>query len=475
MGDFLTLEEAAERLGVSVSTLRHWIRRGRARASRRGGAYVLRDREVERLSKERPADEPEGDEGPEPVRVMPPRSRSEESESSLEAQLLARMQERLERLEQAQSGGANDELARLRALVAERDSQIEELGAALATRHEELKKAEGETRRLRERITGGSEESDSLRTRLEGVERENEALTAENNQLVRDTARLTRREEELSRQLAEAEGVRRERDQLVETVRQMEVRLAQAARQAQWEASARRTIEELEYECDELRHQLEEQRMALQLHEARGSQAHHALHDETVSLRQELAAAFEAARRAKEIRTDLEDEVARLNEQLTRAHGRIGGLEREVQTSSDRLEEREQFLEAENRRLKDHLNTLQYKLEMAGEGGASGVAESRELLERITLLEEQMLEKDRLLQEDSREKMSLRERVETLQRELYEIQARYDKEKSEWSALLAREIQNRDRLIQQSYDPTPRTQGGGGGGWGLFRPKNDAR
>ena len=48
----LTLAEAASRLGLSHSTLRHQVRAGRLRAQMVGKTYVVTEREVERYRAE---------------------------------------------------------------------------------------------------------------------------------------------------------------------------------------------------------------------------------------------------------------------------------------------------------------------------------------------------------------------------------------------------------------------------------------
>jgi excisionase family DNA binding protein len=48
----LTLTEAAARLGVAASTLRHQVQAGRLRARLIGKTYVVTEREVERYRRE---------------------------------------------------------------------------------------------------------------------------------------------------------------------------------------------------------------------------------------------------------------------------------------------------------------------------------------------------------------------------------------------------------------------------------------
>ena len=48
----LTLNQAADRLGLAASTLRHQVRNGKLRAHKRGRDLFVSEREVERYSRE---------------------------------------------------------------------------------------------------------------------------------------------------------------------------------------------------------------------------------------------------------------------------------------------------------------------------------------------------------------------------------------------------------------------------------------
>ncbi len=409
MPDFVSLEEAAEQLGVDQTTLVRWIRKGHARATRRGGAYLLTPPEVKRLQ-----DSPQVETSLElPISPKSGRRKVEADE------LLEKMQARLERLEEMQSRG-EEEGARGETDLEERIRRLEQ----------ELETVRGEKSRLELTVNPLEAQLEKIKARTEILLTEKEVHLAQ----IRDLER------QLRGQLpspVEAEEIARLRQELHAVTRQ---KVAFQERYSQMRDQFLEELELLKSERDEFRDQM-----------ANNS-----------DLQQELVA---LGYERNELRADLES----AQQKLSLAQSRIEGLEKELRHSEEVGQGGEE-LERENRRLKERLNDLQYKLDM---GGGGSLTESREVLDRMANLEELMLEKDQLIQSEYEEKAQLMARVELAERELYELQARYDKEKSEWSALLAREIQNRDRLIQQSYDPTPKTEGRGG--WGLFRPKNDTR
>ncbi|MCA9792917.1 MAG: helix-turn-helix domain-containing protein, partial [Candidatus Eremiobacteraeota bacterium] len=132
MADFLTLEEAAEQLGIDDTTLRRWIKRGKALASRRAGTYLIRATEVDRLRATPPDDEAE------PMLSIPRAVKPSRPKSGAD-ELLAQMQERLQRLEEMQSqpaapdrtGLLEERITELTEELRARDQAIDELEAKL--------------------------------------------------------------------------------------------------------------------------------------------------------------------------------------------------------------------------------------------------------------------------------------------------------------------------------------------------------
>ncbi|MGE0491738.1 MAG: helix-turn-helix domain-containing protein [Vulcanimicrobiota bacterium] len=464
VADFLTLEEAAEQLGIDDTTLRRWIKRGKALASRRAGTYLLRATEVDRLRTVAPEDESE------PMLSIPRAVKPSRPKAGAD-ELLAQMQERLQRLEEMQTQApAPDRSAALEERITDlteelraRDQAIDELEARLDSKDDEKAVAaavEAATAPLQERLAGLENELKTsrlelaeYRSKLDRLESEKAELAGQSRALKSELAKTSTENLELDRVRSRAEALLLEKEELLERVRALE---------ASPPVDHERT------------HELERQLADQVLLAGRLERERDELRDRAGRLVRDLAARTRDSQDLDHLADRYDELVVHTNKvehQLEQALDRLSAIEREFASSSDAFETREAQLELENRRLKEKLNDLQYKLELGG--GSRQSEDARELLGQMAALEEQMAEKDALIQGEYREKAALIDRCEHLEREFYDLQQRYDKEKSEWSEILAREIQNRDRLIQQSYDPTPKGQQRGG--WGLFRPKNDTR
>ncbi len=163
---------------------------------------------------------------------------------------------------------------------------------------------------------------------------------------------------------------------------------------------------------------------------------------------QETEATLKRARQAK---SNLEDDVIRLQEQLKTSSSRVEGLEREVQSLSSELERAEEARGSDFRRGRSKDRQPQDDSFMtAGE---------------LDYMRKQMAEKDRLIAEEYEERAVLRSQLETNQQKYYELKAVYDKEKAEWSEILAREIQYQSQLKQQLEELRPKSNKG----WNPFR------
>ena len=392
MAEFFTLQESAGKLDVSEQTLLQWIREGRVRASRRGGAYRLRPREVERLLA---CDFEDGKPKVRPA-VKPPRKLSKKS---------------------PQEAPETEELrATVESLTAELESAREELKdrqAKLSQREQELAELREDSERLRQDLA----ESETLRQEAKSF-----GAVTELEEQVKDLQ----------------ERLDRERD--------LRLRAQQELKEQPPEATSSGPDSPDSPALESVQRELEDReklirRLKAALNEAEGELRHRAGRED-----------------AQEAR------IEQLQDGLHRSQSRVQLLEREVQNLADQLEQTERDWEAESRRLKEQLVERQERGDREEAAARDEAADTR--LEEMRRL---MEEKDSLISQEYREKAYLRERYEQMERQLYELQSKYDKEKSEWSELLAREIQNRDRLIQESYNPSPKQSKG----WGLFRPRND--
>ena len=161
-----------------------------------------------------------------------------------------------------------------------------------------------------------------------------------------------------------------------------------------------------------------------------------------------------------------------------RLQGHINSLQRELDAAQRQVAEaREAQARASAEReaatikireYQDQLKDLNYKLSVRGteEGGP----DPRQMLATIARLEAETAEKDHLIREGHRQRAELRTDLEKAQRAFYELQQRLEREKMEWSEILAREIAQREgnqRTNNASEEDAARRSSG----WRLFKPR----
>ena len=173
-------------------------------------------------------------------------------------------------------------------------------------------------------------------------------------------------------------------------------------------------------------------------------------------------------KRNRAARANLENDVIALQDQLSKAKARSEALEREVQHLGSELERMEDTHNSELRRLRSKGDQRERERERVPEEPASypeprgGPPVNNAELESVRDL---MMEKDRLLAQEYEQRAALRSQLEDKQQKYFELKARYDKEKSEWSELLAQALQNQGLLRQQIEELKARNPKG----WNPFR------
>lgn len=168
-----------------------------------------------------------------------------------------------------------------------------------------------------------------------------------------------------------------------------------------------------------------------------------------------LAETEATLKRNRVARGNLENEVIGLQDQLSKARTRSEALEREVQQLGAELEKVEEVHAAELRRARSG------KERSPESGSAAMPINSAELEE----MRQRMAEKDRLLTQEYEQRATLRSQLEETQQKYFELKALYDKEKAEWSEVLAKSVQNQNQLreqIEQLKTKHPK-------GWNPFR------
>lgn len=166
-------------------------------------------------------------------------------------------------------------------------------------------------------------------------------------------------------------------------------------------------------------------------------------------------------KRNRTARANLENDVLGLQEQLGKSRTRGEALEREVQHLGSELERLEDVHTSELRRMRSSKGERQ-----AEERDSASPSSANLSTYELDQMRGQMSEKDRLLAQEYEQRAVLRSQLEDTQQKYYELKARYDKEKSEWSELLAQALQNQGHLRAQIDEMKSRSNPKG---WNPFR------
>lgn len=456
MSDFLSLEESAEQLGVSDGQLRSWIKRGLARATRRGGDYTLRPAEVERLRNDPPSQTPESQDESSPAaqrpRVLPPRSEKnpdtfagerdrrrrmgrrasdftlEILHQEIKSAITAAMEPILPKLEQFHaSPSVAVETVSNHYEIEALEQRILELEAQL--RHQDLAREE-----FRQRL----EESERQRHQLEAAQRENESHSTQ--RILELEKRL--QESELSRH--ELEQVGRQAQQHDDGTQQLLQRLSkEVALERQLRQEALDNAERLRAEVDEL----QSSSLAMDAERARWSLENRSLQGEIDRL------------------TSMQDSWDQQKRELERLQ-----LLEKSGDNEQALRERDE----EIRRLREQITSLTYKLQMAG-SGATGTSpeDSRRLMERLAEAQAEMAEKNELVNQTYAEIGELRSKLEAAERNNYELKQRHERLKEEWGQLAAQVAAKQMSEHQQQHAPPPPGPGERPKGWGSLFGRRD--
>lgn len=437
MSDFLSLEESAEQLGVSDAQLRLWIKRGLARATRRGGDYALRPVEVERLRDDLPPvlGESQEDQAPSPQRprVLPPRSEKNPDSFAGERDRRRRMGRR-----------ASD--FTLEILHHEIKSAISAALEPILPQLENIQKGMGQ-----QTVTTTPDDLVSNHYEIEALE--GRILELESQVRHQELAR-----EEFRHRLEESERQRHELEQMGRQAQQHEDGTQQLLQRLSKEVGVERQLRmEAQEQLQGLRLEFQEQ-----LDRARSEMGE--LQSSSMSMD------AERARWNLEIRS-LQGEIDRLTSmqegwdahkrELEQAQHRLQLLEKTGGDSEKALEERDN----EIRRLREQVTSLTYRLQMAGTG-ATGTSpeESRRLVERLAEAQAEMSEKNELINQNYAEMGELRSKLDDMQRNYYELQGRYKRLEDEWAQQAARQMS--DHQQHQQQPPPPASPGERPKGWG---------
>jgi DNA repair exonuclease SbcCD ATPase subunit len=456
MSDFLSLEDSAEQLGVSDGQLRSWIKRGLARATRRGGDYALRPAEVERLRNEPPSQTADLQEDAPPAqrpRVLPPRSDKNPDTIAGERDRRRRMGRRasdftLEILHQeiksAITAAMEPILPKLEQFHATPPAVVEPV-----SNHYEIEALEQRILELEGQIRHQDLAREEFRQRLEDSERHRHQLEATQRGLENSSslqiAELEQRLQESERSRQELEQIDRQTQQHDDGTQQLLHRLSkEVALERQLRQEALDNAERMRSEIDEL----QSSSLAMDAERARWSLENRSLQGEIDRL------------------TSMQESWNQQKSELEQSQQRIQVLEQ----SGEAVRERDE----EIRRLREQITGLTYKLQMAG-SGATGTSpeESRRLMERLAEAQAEMSEKNELVNQTYAEIGELRSKLDAVQRSHYELQQRHERLKEEWGQLAAQVAAKQMSDHQQQQAPPPPAPGERPKGWGSLFGRRD--
>lgn len=454
MSDFLSLEESAEQLGVSDGQLRSWIKRGLARATRRGGDYLMRPTEVERLRSDPPSQSSDSQEESAPTqrpRVLPPRSDKnpdtiagerdrrrrmgrrasdftlEILHQEIKSAITAAMEPILPRLEQLQAPPlpAPPEPASHQYEIEVLEQRVLELEGQL--RHQDLAREE-------------------FRQRLEESERRRHELEASSMQKL---AELEKRLEESEQSRLDLEQTSRQAQQHDDGTQQLLQRLSKEV------ALERQLRQEASDHGERLRSEIEELQsagLAMDAERARWSLENRSLQGEIDRL------------------TSMQESWDQQKREWEQSQQRLQLLEQSGGDNDKAVRERDE----EIRRLREQITSLTYKLQMAG-SGATGTSpeESRRLVERLAEAQAEMSEKNELVNQTYAEIGELRSKLDAVQRSHYELQQRHERLKEEWGQLAAQVAAKQMSDHQREQAPPPPGPGERPKGWGSLFGRRD--
>lgn len=361
-----------------------------------------------------------------------------------------------------------EELVQLQTVVTSTKAQVAELEAMVAESGEESTNLAGKLTEAQAQLELAVSERSELEVRLEDVGSEYEKVCSSLAEAQAESAQAKAQHDQL---MVELEAAKAEQATLLAEKASAETQQAQAmkALRARYEEALSMLESEREKTASELLsrdtmvREAQEAMAKLESERNRSLKRQNTLQAKLEALRAEIEEAKDSGidfDSMKAGQSRVEAELETVKQQLKEAMVKVSEAESAQQLlTSERDVAAKKALEYQ-----EQIKALQYEVSM---GGGSGVS-SREMLDTIANFEAEAAEKDRLIQEAHRERADLRDELDNSQRALYELQQRHDKERREWSEVLARQI----RGAEAAHNEAPaegEQQRRGAGGWRLFK------
>lgn len=339
--------------------------------------------------------------------------------------------------------GAKAELVQMQTVVKSTKAQSAELENMAAEAHREtsealaklkeaetrLEEAEKEFKEQQAKVEEAESSREELRVRLESAEAEAEELLAKVQAESRQS--LEKLQAELAEARAQAAANQAELDKKVADIAQREKVLQENSSRLESEkARLLRRINTLQAKNEALQAEIEES---------------HEFGDE-----------FDAVK-AVEVR--MQDRLDAVNFELNETKAKLKEYEAKAKESGGEGKELSEALDKLNK-LKAENDSLRYELSVRSDSD-SLQKQSAQMLEALANFEAENAEKDRLIEESHQDRAHLREELERTKQSLFEQQQLYERERKEWSEILAKQVKGES--IDTGAEPLRR------GGFKLFR------
>ena len=338
--------------------------------------------------------------------------------------------------------GAKAELVQMQTVVKSTKAQSAELENMAAEAHKEtsealaklkeaearLEEAEKEFGEQQAKVEEAESAREELRLQLENAQAEAEELLAKAQDENRQS--LEKLQQELTQAKAQALASQAEFDKQTADIAQREKSLQENASRLESEKSRLlRRINTLQAKNEALQAEIEES---------------HEFGDDYDAVK---AVEVRMQDRLDAVNLELNETKAKLKEYETKAGE--GGSSKELNEALSQLSK----LKAEN-------DSLRYELSVRSDSD-SLQKQSAQMLEALANFEAENAEKDRLIEESHQDRARLREELERTKQSLFEQQQLYERERKEWSEILAKQVKGES--IDTGADPLRR------GGFKLFR------
>lgn len=343
--------------------------------------------------------------------------------------------------------GAKAELVQMQTVVKSTKAQSAELENMAAEAHKEtsealaklkeaearLEEAEKEFGEQQAKVEEAESAREELRLQLENAQAEAEELLAKAQDENRQS--LEKLQQELTQAKAQALASQAEFDKQTADIAQREKSLQENASRLESEKSRLlRRINTLQAKNEALQAEIEES---------------HEFGDDYDAVK---AVEVRMQDRLDAVNLELNETKAKLKEYETKAGE--GGSSKELNEALSQLSK----LKAEN-------DSLRYELSVRSDSD-SLQKQSAQMLEALANFEAENAEKDRLIEESHQDRARLREELERTKQSLFEQQQLYERERKEWSEILAKQVKGES--IDTGADPLRR------GGFKLFRNRGGA-